>query len=99
MTDLLKTLIKQTSHSHHINIKPLHKCSANEYSDHKQSLRHQRLHNRGHNHKSNYGNNARINEMGEYQSDCTSSCSDQSDVGEEFDSQEASTVDLDDPKN
>ena len=42
-------------------------------------------------------NNARINEIGKYQSDCTLSCSDQSDVEEELNSQETSTVD--DPKN
>ena len=97
MTDLLKTLIKQTSQSHHTNNKPLHRHPTSKYSDHKQSFRHQRSHNRGHHHKSSNRNNARINEIGEYQSDCTLSCSDQSDVEEELNSQETSTVD--DPKN
>ena len=39
MTDLLKTLIKQTSQSHHTNNKPLHRHPTNKYSDHKQSFR------------------------------------------------------------
>ena len=97
ITDLLKTLIKQTSLSHHTNNKPLHRHPTNKYSDHKQSFRHQRSHNRVHHHKSSYRNNARINEIGEYQSDCTLSCPDQSDVEEELSSQKTSTVDG--PKN
>ena len=41
--------------------------------------------------------NTRVNEIEECASDCTSSCSDQSDVGKEFDSQEPPTPE--DPKN
>ena len=86
MADLLKTFIKKTSQSHSTQ-----KYHANRNSDQKQSYRNsnQNPHNRGHH--CHHRNNTRINEIGEFHSDYTSSCSDQSDVEEEFDTQEPLT--------
>ena len=91
MTDLLKTFIKKTSQSHSTYYKPSQKYPANRNSDQRQSYRNsnQNPHNRGHHH--HHRNNTRINEIGEFHSDYTSSCSDQSDVEEEFDTQEPPT--------
>ena len=88
MTDLLKTFIKKTSQSHSTYYKPSQKYPANRNSDQRQSYRNsnQNPHNRGH-----HRNNTRIKEIGEFHSDYTSSCSDQSDVEEEFDTQEPPT--------
>ena len=91
MTDLLKAFIKKTSHSHSIYYKPSQKYPANRNSDQRQSYtnNNQNPHNRGH-HR-HHRNITRINEIGEFLSDYTSSCSDQSDVEEEFDTQEPPT--------
>ena len=91
MTDLLKTFIKKTSQSHSTYYKPSQKYPANRNSDQRQSYRNsnQNPHNRGH-HR-HHRNNTRINEIGEFHSDYTSSCSDQSDIEEEFDTQEPPT--------
>ena len=91
MTDILKIFIKKTSQSHSTYYKPSQKYPANRNSDQRQSYRNsnQNPHNRGHHH--HHRNNTRINEIGEFHSDYTSSCSDQSDVEEEFDTQEPPT--------
>ena len=91
MTDLLKTFIKKTSQSHSTYYKPSQKYSAYRNSDQRQSYRNrnQNPHNRGHH--CHHRNNTRINEIGEFHSDYTSSCSDQSDAEEEFDTQEPPT--------
>ena len=103
VTDLLRSLLKQNKPSHTTFNKSTHKHShTNKHSDHKPSYthsnhRHDKSENRGYHNKGKCGNNAQVNEIGEYISDYNSSCSDQSDEGEEFDSQELSTQD--DPKN
>ena len=91
MTELLKTFIKKTSQLHSTYYKPSQKYHANRNSDQRQSYRNsnQNPHNRGHNHHDR--NNTRINEIGKFHSDYTSSCSDQSDVEEEFYTQEPPT--------
>ena len=95
MTDLLKSLLKQTSQpqSPHqlqsFHSKAPHKhFNTIKHHGHRQSNRHanHRSHHRGHHNRNTYRNNTRVNEIEECASDCTSSCSDQSDVGEEFDS-------------
>ena len=103
VTDLLKSLLKQNKPSHTSFNKSTHKHSyTNKHSDHKPSHKHsnQRYHksdNRGYHNKGKYRNNTQVNEIGGCVSDCTSSCSDQSDEGEEFDSEDLSTKD--DSKN
>ena len=106
MTDLLKSLLKQTNQSQSpyqsqsFHSKAPHKhFNTSKHHGHRQSNRHanHRSHHRNHHHKNTYRNDTRVNEIEECASDCTSSCSDQSDVGEEFDSQEPPTPE--DPKN
>ena len=106
MTNLLKSLIKQTSQSQSsyqsqsIHSKaPFKHFNTNKHHGHRQSNRHvnHRSHNRGHHNRNSYRNNTRVSEIEECASDCTSSCSDQSDMEEEFDSQEPPTSE--DPKN
>ena len=82
LTSLIKSLLKQTSQSQSSYHKPSYKSHGNkqQYSGHKS-------YNKSHHNKGKYRHNTRINELGEYTSDA-SSCSDQSDVGEEFDQQE-----------
>ena len=90
MTDLLKSLIKQTSQpqssyqSQSFHSKAPHKhLNTNKHHGHRWLNRHanHRPHNRGHHNRNNYRHNTRVNEIEECASDCTSSCSDQSDVG------------------
>ena len=103
VTDLLRSLLKQNKPSHTTFNKSTHKHShTNKHSDHKPSYkhlnhRHDKSENRGYYNKGKYRNNTQVNEIGECISDYNSSCSDKSDEGEEFDSQELSTQD--DPKN
>ena len=106
VTDLLKSLIKQTSQSQSsyqsesFHSKTPHKhFNTNKHHGHRKSSRHanHRSHHRGHHSRNTYRSNTRVNEIEECASDCTSSCSDQSDVGEEFDSQEPPTPE--DPNN
>ena len=83
----MKSLLKQTSQSQSSYHKPSYKCYGNkqQYSGHKS-------YNKSQHNKGKYRHNTRINEFGEYSSDA-SSCSDQSDAGEEFDQQEPPTSD------
>ena len=101
MTDLLKSLLKQTSQSQSpyqsqsFHSKAPHKhFNTSKHHGHRQSNRHanHRSHHRNHHHKNTYRNDTRVNEIEE-----CASCSDQSDVGGEFDSQEPPTPE--DPKN
>ena len=82
LTSLMKSLLKQTSQPQSSYHKPSYKSHGNkqQYSGHK-------FYNKSHHNKGKYRHNTRINELGEYTSDA-SSCSDQSDVGKEFDQQE-----------
>ena len=99
VTDLLKSLLKQNKPSHTTFNKSTHRHSyTNKHSDHKPSYKHpnhrsDKSDNRGYHNKGKYRNNTQVNEIGDYVSDYNSSCSDQSDEGEEFDSQELSTQD------
>ena len=79
LTSLIKSLLKQTSQSQSSYHKPSYKSYDNKqkYSGHKS-------YNKSHHNKGKYRHNTRINELGKYTSDA-SSCSDQSDMGEEFD--------------
>ena len=86
MTDLLKTFIKKTSQSHTIS---LHRNTMPIEIQIKDNHTEIVINNRGHH--CHHRNNTRINEIGEFHSDYTSSCSDQSDVEEEFDTQEPPT--------
>ena len=98
ITDLLKSLLKQNMPSHPTMNKYTHRHSyTNKHSDHKPSYKHpnhrsDKSTNRGYHNKGKYRHSTRINELGECTSDA-SSCSDQSDVEEEFDQQEPPTSD------
>ena len=98
ITDLLKSLLKQNKPSHTTMNKSTHRHSyTNKHSDHKPSYKHpthrpDKSDNRGYHNKGKYRHNTRINELGECTSDA-SSCSDQSDMEEEFDQQEPPTSD------
>ena len=88
MTDLLKTFIKKTNQSHSTYYKPSQKYPANRNSDQRQSYRNSNQNTQNKDHRHCHRNDTRINEIGECHSDFTSGCSDQSDVEEEFDTQE-----------
>ena len=98
ITDLLRSLLKPNKPSHTTMNRSTHRHSyTNKHSDHKPSYKHpthrpDKSDNRGYHNKGKYRHNTRINELGECTSDA-SSCSDQSDIEEEFDQQEPPTSD------
>ena len=87
LTSLMKSLLKQMSQPQSSYHKPSYKSygKKQQYNGHKPYTK-------SHHNKGKFRQNARINELGECTSD-VSSCSDQSDVGEEFDQQEPPTSD------
>ena len=87
LTSLMKSLLKQMHQPQPSYHNPSYKSYGNkqQYNSHK-------TYNKGHHSKDKYRQNTRINELGECPSDA-SSCSDQSDVEEEFDQQEPPTSD------
>ena len=87
LTSLMKSLLKQMSQPQSSYHKPPYKSYGNkqQYNGHKP-------YHKSHHSKGKYKHNTRINELGDCTSDA-SSCSDQSDVEEEFDQQEPPTSD------
>ena len=87
LTSLMKSLLKQMRQPQSSYHKPSYKSYGNkqQYNGHKPNTK-------CHHDKGKFRQNTRINELGECTSD-VSSCSDQSDVGEEFDQQELATSD------
>ena len=82
LTNLVRTLIKQSTQS-----QPSHHKPYNKSHGHKHQYNSHKTYNKNHHSKGKYRQNTRINELGECTSDA-SSCSDQSDVEEEFDQPE-----------
>ena len=78
----MRTLIKQSTQS-----QPSHYKPSNKSHGHKHQYNSHKTHNKSHHSKGKYRHNTRINELGECTSDA-SSCSDQSDVEEQFDQPE-----------
>ena len=87
LTSLVRTLIKQSTQS-----QPSHYKPSNKSHGHRQQYNSHKTYNNSHLSKGKYRHNIRISELGECTSDA-SSCSEQSDVGEEFDQQEPPTSD------
>ena len=87
LSSLMKSLLKQMSQPQ----PSYHRLSYKSYGN-KQQYNSHKMYNKSHHSKGKYRQNTRINELGECTSDA-SSCSDQSDVGEEFNQQEPPTSD------
>ena len=87
LTSLMKSVLKQMNQPQSSYHKPSYKSYGNkqQYNGHKP-------YHKSHHSKGKYRHNTRINELGDCTSDA-SSCSDQSDVEEEFDQQEPPTSD------
>ena len=87
LASLVRTLIKQS-----IQSQPSHYKHSNKSYGNKQQYNSHKAYPKSYHSKGKYRHNTRINELGECTSDA-SSCSDQSDVEEEFDQQEPPTSD------